>query len=178
MGLNWLDLVLIVIFLVTLVLGIIKGLVRQVIGIAAAVGGIILGSLYYPGIADILQKIIRNRLVCNFLGFMIILAAALAAGWLLGLLVSKLIKGPLAFLNHVLGGVLGIVKGVLIGGALIFALLVFDLGKQGLAKSRLAPLFYQTTRAVVLLIPGDLRMKFKASYEAIRQGGEIHGEKI
>jgi membrane protein required for colicin V production len=178
MTLNALDIILIVILLMTLVLGLIKGLVRQIIGIVAVIAGLILAANYYPRISSLFQRFLSSVLVSNFIGFLLIFAVALLAGWLLGLLFSKLMKGPLAFINHVLGGVIGLVKGVLICGVLVFALLVFEVQKDALAGSRLAPFCFQVTRAIVNLIPRDLKAKFKTSYEEMWGRGGSDGQKI
>jgi membrane protein required for colicin V production len=177
-SLNTLDIVLIVILLVTLVLGLIKGLVRQIIGILAVVGGLILGAVYYSRAGAVFHKIISSEMVSNFVGFLAIFLLILLAGWLVGFLVSKLIKGPLAFVNHVMGGVLGLFKGVLICGVIVFAMLVFEVRKGTLEQSRIAPLCFQVTRAMVQLIPRDLKTKFTKFYEDMRQGGGGHGKEI
>ncbi len=180
MSLNTLDIILLIVLLVTLVLGLIKGLVRQVIGIVAVVAGLILAARYYP--RAVAPSSIRSSLpsiVAELSGFLAFFAVVIAAGWLIGLLFSKLMKGPLEFVNHLLGGVFGLVKGVLICGVLVFALLVFEVQQDALAESRLAPFCFHVTRAIVSLIPGDLKAKFKTAYEEMRgRGGESHGQEI
>jgi len=175
---NSLDIIFIVILLVTLVLGLIKGFVRQIIGIIAVVVGLVLAANYYPQLSPLFQQFISSVLVSNFLGFLLIFGLVLLAGWLLGLLFSKLMKGPMAFINHILGGVLGLVKGVLICGVLVFALLIFEVRKDSLAGSRMAPFCFQVTQAIVNLIPRDLKAKFKTSYEEMRGRGGSHGKEI
>jgi membrane protein required for colicin V production len=175
---NWLDIVFIVILLGTMIMGIVKGLVRQVIGLAAVIIGLVLASLYYEGISEIVQKVVHDRLLSNFLGFLIIFFAVLAVGALLGHLLSKAMKGPLAFINRLLGGIFGILKAVLICGIIAFALTVFDVARPALETSRLAPICLGITRAAVNLIPQDLKAKFNQSYQEIRKSGGKHGEKI
>jgi membrane protein required for colicin V production len=178
MTLSTLDIILLVVLLATLVLGLIKGLVRQVIGLVAVVAGLVLAARYYPRAGAFVHKIISNPIVADFIGFLILFAAVIAVGGLIGLLVSKLMKGPLNFLDHVLGGVFGLIKGVLICGVIVFALLVFEVRRDALAGSRLAPLCFHATRAVVRLIPGDLKAKFKSAYQGTRKGGASHGQEI
>ena len=178
MSLGTLDVILLVILLVTLVLGLIKGLVRQAIGLAAVVGGLVLAAAYYPGAGAFVHKVISNPVVANFIGFLAVFAAVVAVGSLVGLLVSKLMKGPLNFLDHALGGAFGFFKGVLICGVVVFSLLVFEVRRDALAGSRLAPVCFQVTRAVVRLIPGDLEARFKAAYHGARKGGASHGQEI
>ncbi len=178
MSLNTLDIILIAVLLVTLILGLIKGLVRQIIGILAVVGGLVLGALFYAQAASVFHKIITSETVSNFVGFLAIFLIVLLAGWLVGLLVSKLMKGPLAFINHVMGGVLGLFKGVLICGVIVFAMLVFEVRKGALEGSRIAPLCFRVTKAMVQLIPRDLKAKFTRTYKDMRGGGGEHGQEI
>ncbi len=175
---NWLDVVFIVILLGTMIMGIVKGLVRQVIGLAAVIVGLVLASLYYQGVAEILEKVVRDRLLSNFLGFLVIFFCVLAAGALLGFLLSKGMKGPLAVINRVFGGAFGLLKAVLICGIIVFALTVFGIARPALETSRLAPVCLGITRAAVNLIPQDLKAKFNQSYQEIRKSGGKHGEKI
>ena len=178
MNMSTIDIILAIIILVTLVLGLIKGLVRQVIGLVAVVAGLVLAARYYPRTGAFVRKIVSNGVVADFIGFLALFAAVIAVGWLVGLLVSKLMKGPLNFLDHVLGGVFGLIKGVLICGVIVFALLVFEVRRDALAGSTLAPLCFHATRAVVRLIPGDLKAKFKTAYQGTRKGGASHGQEI
>jgi membrane protein required for colicin V production len=178
MSLNSLDIVLIAILLVTLVLGLIKGFARQIIGILAVIAGLVLGAAYYGQAAWVFHRIISSTVVSNFLGFFSIFLLVLLLGWLIGLLFSKLMKGPFAFINHVMGGVLGLLKGVLICGILVFALLVFEVKKESIQGSRIAPYCFTVTKAVVQLIPKDLKTKFAQAYQDMRESGGGHGKEI
>jgi membrane protein required for colicin V production len=175
---NWLDFVFVLILIVTTIMGIVKGLVRQVIGLAAVIVGLVLASLYYEGISEVFQKLIHDKLVCNFLGFLVIFFCVLAVGALLSYLISKAMKGPLAFVNRFFGGVFGLVKAVLICGIIVFALTVFGVARPALETSRLAPVCLGVARAAVNLIPQDLKTKFNQSYRDIRKSGGKRGEKI
>jgi len=175
---NWLDIVFIVILAATAIFGIVRGFVRQVIGLAAVILGLILAGLYYGGMAEVIGKFVRDKLLCNFLGFLVVFLAVVAAGSLLGLLVSKAMKGPLALVNRALGGVFGLVKAVLICGIIAFALAAFEVGRPSVETSRLAPFCLGVTRAAVNLVPQDLKDKFVRSYQEIRKSGGKNGQKI
>jgi len=175
---NWIDIVFLVILVVTAVMGVVKGFIRQVVGLAAVIFGLILASLYYEKAAEVIQKLVHDRLVRNFLGFLAIFLAVLAAGALIGFLISKAMKGPLALANRALGGVFGLAKAVLICGIIAFALAAFGVARPALEASRLAPFCLGLTRAAVNLVPQDLRDKFSRSYEEIRKSGGKNGQKI
>jgi membrane protein required for colicin V production len=164
---NWLDIVLFIVICVTLVIGIIKGLVRQVIGLLAVIVGLILALLYYPYIAYLFGRVVSSQVLSYFLGFISIFLFVLCLGGIISWLVSKMIKGPLKFMNNLLGGALGLIKGVLICGVLVFALLVFPVNVRALENSFVAPYCLKMTKAVIGLIPQELKESFKEAYEDI-----------
>jgi membrane protein required for colicin V production len=175
---NWLDYFFIVVLAVTMVVGIVKGLIRQVIGLIAAVLGLVLAALYYEGMSGVFQHLVHDRLVSNFLGFVVIFFAVVAAGAVLGHIVSKVMKGPLAFFDRFFGGVFGLVKALLICGVIVFALAAFSIARPAVETSKLAPVCVTVTRAAVHLIPQDVKDRFTRSYDEIRKSGGKRGEKI
>ncbi len=175
---NWLDIVLLVILILTAIIGLFKGLVKQVIGLVAVIAGLVLAGLYYEGAAGIFETFVKNRLLSNFLGFLLIFVVVLIAGGILGHLITKAMKGPLAIVNRLFGGIFGAVKGVLICGILVFALFAFQVAKPALETSVLAPVCLGVTRAAFNMIPQDLRARFNSSYKEIRESGGKHGQKI
>jgi membrane protein required for colicin V production len=175
---NWLDWVLLAVIVVTAVVGIVKGFVRQAIGLVAVVTGLVLAVVYYEQTAGVFETFVKNRLLSNFLGFLLIFFIVLIAGAILGHLITKAMKGPLAFANRLFGAVFGLIKAVLICGILVFALVSFEVAKPALETSVLAPACLAVTRAVINLVPQDLRTRFNDSYKRIRESGGKHGQEI
>lgn len=167
MGLNWLDIILLLILLIGLSLGILKGLIRQVVSILAVLVGLILALTFYSVIASAFKTIIKDETIGQFISFLAIFFVVLTIGWLIGRMFSKTMKGPLKFLNHVLGGALGILKGALICGILVFALLVFPVDNEALQGSALAPCCVKITRGLIDLIPQELKQAFTEAYQDI-----------
>ena len=174
MSFNWVDFILLAILAITLVLGLIKGLVRQVIGLLAVIAGLILALFYYPYAAEMIMPLVGREAPAQFLGFLAVFLLILCVGWFISSLFSKLLKGPFKFINHLMGGVLGLVKGVLICGVIVFAMLVFPVQTEALKQSRLAPACLYLTKTMVNLIPRDLREDFKRAYQDIM--GEKRGD--
>jgi len=175
---NWLDFVILAIIVVTMIVGIFKGFVRQVIGLAAVVAGLVLAVVYYEQAAGVFMTFVKNRLVSNFLGFLLIFVVVLIAGAVLGHLFTKAMVGPLAVANRLFGAVFGLIKAVLICGILVFALVSFEIARPALETSVLAPACLGVTRAVINLVPKDLRTRFNESYKRIRESGGKHGQEI
>ena len=175
MSFNWLDIVLLTILLVTIIMGIIKGLIRQVIGLIAVIVGLILAIYNYSYVGQIYSRLISHQALRNLLGFFTIFVIVLCLGWLMAALLSKLAKGPLKFLNYALGGFLGLCKGILIAGVIVFAFLVFPVNKEVLKESQIAPYCLKITKAIYYLIPQSLKQEFKKAYQDVT-GKEKHNE--
>ncbi len=172
---NWLDIVLLLILVTALILGIIKGLVRQVVGILAVLVGLILALAFYSVVASAFRTLIKDPAVSGFLGFILIFVVVLIAGWLIGRMFSKAIKGPLKVLDHILGAALGLLKGALICGILVFAMLVFPVNSDALKNSVLAPPCVDVTRGIIDLIPEELKEAFFTAYEDVfgKEGEDV-----
>jgi membrane protein required for colicin V production len=175
---NWLDIFLLVIIGVSLVLGLIKGLMRMVIGIASVVAGFIIAALYYRPVSVLFSRMLSAEIWRHLVAFVLVFVVVLVAGGLVSLLLSKIIKGPLRFADRVLGGMLGVVTGVLICGVLVIAQLAFPVDKQALRRSAIAPYCYWLTKGMIQVIPQELKEKFKTTYEEIVAGPREFDEKI
>jgi membrane protein required for colicin V production len=172
MGFNWLDILLVLILGTALVLGILKGLVRQIVGILAVIVGLILAIAFYAPLASAFSTLTDNQTMAQFVSFVFLFVVVLVAGWLIGRMFSKAMKGPLKFLNHMFGGALGLLKGALICGILVFALLVFPVNSEALKNSSIAPTCIKVTRGIIDLIPQELKQAFFQAYEDMFGKGE------
>jgi membrane protein required for colicin V production len=164
---GWMDIVLVLVLLVTVVLGLLKGFVREAVGIGATLGGFVLAAAYYKVGAGLFGRLIKSASVARFLSFISILVLTVVLGMLVTKIISRWIKGPLKFLDRLFGLAFGAVQGVLVCGALVFAQIVFPVDKSALENSRLAPFCYGLTKAMVHLIPQELKDQFKSAYQDI-----------
>lgn len=177
MNSNWVDLMLVVILGLTTLFGVLKGFVRQIIGILAVIGGLVLAVNTYPLVSDFFSQWISSITLSNFIAFIAVFIAALCLGGILSFLFSKVMRGPLKFVNNALGGGLGLLKGLLICGVIVFAMLVFPFREDVLKQSFLAPYCLRVTKAVIYLIPDDLKEKFNEAYkDIVKKGVEDAGK--
>jgi membrane protein required for colicin V production len=175
---GWLDIVLAVILLGTILVGLVRGLVKETVGIAAAVAGFFIAARWYVPVAARIDRYLASPTVSKFLGFILVFAGVILVGAVVSFILSKIMVGPLKFANHLLGGVFGLVEGMFLCGALVFALLVFPVNAKALSESRLAPYCYGVTKAMVGLIPQELKDRFKAAYQEIVKREGVDGKKI
>lgn len=173
---NWVDIVLLVILVLTLIMGIVRGLMRQIIGILSVVVGLLLAVNYYEVATEFIGQVITNEFLAEFLGFLTIFVLILLIGWLISLAVPRLLKGPFKGLDHILGGFFGFVKGVIICGILLLALMVFPFDMEAVEDSTLAPVCKTITKSLISLIPEDVKDRFQATYKEIFEKSKNHEE--
>lgn len=178
MGLNWIDVILLLILCVTVFLGIVKGFVKQIFGLLSVIIGLILAISLYSQFSWIYRGLVKHEILAHFLGFLTVFFAVLCLGWIASRTLSKLVKGPIKLLDKVLGGALGFLKGVLICGVIVFALLVFPIDKKALKQSQISPVCLKMTRVIIGLIPKELKEKFKEAYKEISRRVEKDGKRI
>jgi len=126
---TWIDIVLIIALIVLTIHGIIIGLVRGLFDIV----GIVLGYLVAVNYCESMR-------IPKFLSFLLIFIVVVIIVSLIGRVVSRLIHiTPLAWIDRILGGILGILKGVVLG--FVFLIIILLLGKYNIAlyKSEIAP---------------------------------------
>ncbi|MBU1186067.1 MAG: CvpA family protein, partial [Acidobacteria bacterium] len=125
MNFNWFDIVLLIFIGVALIIGVIKGLVRQIVGITSIFVGLFLAMGYYSQPSAVFMRFTKNNMVADLLGFLAIFFGLLILGGLVSWALSKFMKGPLKFVNHTLGAALGLIEGILICGVLVLAQMIF-----------------------------------------------------
>lgn len=177
MSFNWLDFVLLAVVLITVVIGLVKGFIRETIGVASVILGLVLAGQYYENLSALLRPVITPALLDDFVSFLLIFFAAVLLGWVTASLLSHWTKGPFKFFNHLLGGAFGFLKGLLICGVVVLALLVFSVEKEAVSKSQLAPYALYVTNGIVQFVPQELKARFKSIYRDIKEKVGKHGEK-
>lgn len=122
---NTLDIIILVCFIPAFILGLSKGLVKQLVSLAALVIGAVLAGKYAPVLGGWLTDyILLNESLMNVICFTVIAILAIVLLNLLGGIITKVIKiATLGWLDKLLGILFALLKAVIIIGLLIT---VFD----------------------------------------------------
>lgn len=170
---NWLDVVIAAVVLLSLVTSVLKGLTRELVSVAAAVAGILGALWWYPEVARRLEPYTSNLAVAGFAGFILIFFAFLLLGWAISKILASLVKASgLRWFDRILGAAFGLLRGMLIAAALVLAIVAFAPGKrpiESVAESRLAPTVLQFARAIVALAPHKLKDGFQNGLDRVHQ---------
>jgi membrane protein required for colicin V production len=165
---NFLDIVFTGIVIISTVFALLKGLVREIISLVALLGGFILAMLYYQVPAALLADFCRNDSVANLLGFIIIFCSCILIGIIAAFLVNRFIKAAsLKWIDRVLGGIFGFLRGWAISSIIVIALIAFPIRERIMDQSILAPFLLAGARAAVLLVPQELKNKFNEQYQRV-----------
>ena len=168
---NWLDILLGAILVISVIAGFLKGFARTGIGFAALVIGVFSGLWFYPSVGAFLGQYIGSRSIANVLGFFVVFATVLAAGALITLILDRLLKfAHLSWLNRLLGGAFGLVRGIVISMLIVMLLMAFSTKEppHAVAHSRIAPHVMGSARVLARATPREIREGFDRSYEKIK----------
>jgi membrane protein required for colicin V production len=170
-----LDLLLALIIVSSVMAGFVAGFARVGIGFCATIAGVVFGFWFYETPARWIHQYLSSQTVSNVLGFLVILWAVLLVGALVGKLVSMLFKWTgLSWLNRLLGGAFGFVRGALIGVAFVAVLLAFAPKPlpNWMVNSRLLPYAIDASDICASIAPAAVKDAFREGMQEIRKDWE------
>lgn len=172
---NWLDILLILVMLLSTVSAARKGFSREVIGIAAAVIGLICGIWFYGLAGSFLLPYVSSPQVANFLGFFIVFVGSVILGTIVSAVINRFMKTVgLSWFDRLLGAGFGLVRGTLLSMAVITALVAFapavasDSVPASVAQSRIAPYIVAGANFVIAIAPRELKDSFHTHYAQLK----------
>ena len=169
---NWLDIVLLLIFCLSIASGIAKGFAKLVVGLVAAILGFLCGLWFYGAAGSYLLPYVSHKGVADFLGFLLIFFAVVLVGALAGKLLGTLLKWVgLSWMDRLLGAVFGLVRGLVFAIAVVLALMAFSPNPPpgSVIRSRIAPYVIGAADVCSYMAPNEVREGVHQSYEKIRQ---------
>ena len=169
---NWLDIVIAIVLLLSLFTAFRNGLSREVVRIVALVLGVVAGMWWYGRLAGYYEPFIASRQVAEFAAFMTFLVGSLIAGSVLAWALAKLLGwAGLRWFDRLLGGAFGAVRGLMISAIVVMAVVAFapvSRSDETVASSRLAPWVLYGAQTAVGLAPKNLQVEFSAGFERVR----------
>ena len=160
---TWLDYAALVILVASVLWGIWRGLVREVISIGAWVLAFLGANLFAGPLGDALPKALPTPEIRVAVAFVVVFIAILAVCALASRLLSKLVHGAgLGELDRSLGGVFGVVRALLI--LLAFALVagLTALPRQPVWRNSISgPLLAQAVLAIKPWVPPSFGLRLR-----------------
>jgi membrane protein required for colicin V production len=162
---NWLDIAILAVIVISTLMGIFWGLIRQIIAIFGLVGGIIVAGRFYEPVAEFLHGKDGGGLVADanwsriiaFVGILIIFSLALGVvGSVLRVLAKLLFLG---WLDHLLGGILGFLMAVTLAVPLLVVATVFPVPglSDAVRTSQVAHWFSGYVPVILTMLPPEFQ---------------------
>jgi membrane protein required for colicin V production len=162
---NWVDITILAVTVVSTLMGMFWGLIRQIIAIFGLVGGIMIAGRFYEPVAEVLNGKDGSGLVADanwariiaFVGILIIFSLALGAvGSVLRVLAKILFLG---WLDHLLGGLLGLLMAITLVVPLLVVPTVFPVPglSDAVRSSQVAHWFSGYVPVVLSMLPPEFQ---------------------
>lgn len=166
---NWLDAILLLILVASVISSFRKGLVREAIHFASVVLGILLGAWFYQSVAEKLAPYIKSPTAAKLAGFLLIFVAVHMVGSIIVWILGKFLRVTgLSFFDHIFGAGFGFLRGLLVCVALIMGVMAFSKSgapPQAVVDSRIAPYVSKAANVFAALAPQELKDGFHKTYE-------------
>lgn len=169
---NLLDLLLVIIVGASVATGLMAGFARVGIGFIATVTGLLCGFWFYGIPAAWLHEHLKSEAASNLIGFFLVFFGFVMAGALFGKLLSKLFRWTgLSWLDRLLGGGFGFVRGSLIAIVFISVLLAFTPRPlpAWMLDSKVLPYAIDASNLCAELAPNALKDAFRESMRDVRK---------
>jgi len=162
---SFLDGFFIIIFLVSIVFAVMKGLAREIISLVSLIGGFILAMFFYSIPAGMFKEFSKTDAIANLIGFIIIFFGCILIGAIAAFLFNRFLKAAsLKWIDRLLGGIFGLLRGWAIASILVVALIAFPIRDDFLARSALAPYLLTGAKIAVYCVPQKLKDQFNEQY--------------
>jgi len=139
---NGADYLILGVLLVSMLLGVFRGFVREAIGVLAWVGGLWLAWRYAPSIEPYMGGVLEEPPASTWAARIIILTAVLLVGWLLSGILSYFLRhsGLSIMVDRLLGLFFGFVRGGVVVAVLVLLGQFLELDRvEWWGESRLLP---------------------------------------
>jgi len=169
---NWLDLVLGGVLIVSTLAGFLTGFLRLSIGLAATFVAFLLASWFYTDAGAWATPYTSSKGVANFVGYLLVFFSVIAAGALLSRLLVLFFKSiGFSWLDRAGGGALGLLRGGLISLVIVLTISAFLPGDPPpvIVQSRIAPYILEGSNLLALTTSPEMRQQFRQTYEKVKK---------
>lgn len=168
---NGFDIFLLVLACLLVVVGVIKGIVRILIGIAALVAAFALAAYYHQPLASRLGVLDVSEGVLRLIAYALIFVAVMLTGGLVTYLARKLLKvSMLTWADRTAGAAVGLVAAALAAALVVLPVVAYSpWGPQALGSSVLAPYIVGVAEAAAAIAPPEMAQRYREGVEDLRK---------
>ena len=165
---NWVDLLLLFVLVISVLAGLKAGFARVGIGFAATLLGIFFGLWCYGIVGAYFLDYVSSRAIANLIGFFVIFLGIVIIGAIVGHIVARFFKwAGLSWFDRLLGGAFGALRGAIVAVAMVTVLLAFapTPPPRSVTDSKLLPYVADVSNVLALMTPHEVKDAFEATKE-------------
>ena len=164
-----LDYFVLLVVIASVASGAIKGIIRVTFSVAFTLAGLVAAAQLYPYAASLLRIFVAAWLA-DLLGFVVLFVLVLVAGGVVSRwLRVGLKRARLGWVDHLLGGAFGLLRGWLICSIIYLALTAFPAKPEAVQQATFGPALLDGTRIIAYLTSRELRERFFIGYQTVKQ---------
>lgn len=151
---NWIDIVIVIYLILSVVGGAMQGLIRSVLSLLGLIIGVVLAANFYQDLATIFG-FIHNTTIANVISFILIIGVVVVIAAIVGSALRSVIKAiHLGWIDGLGGAVFGLAMGAISAGALL-AVIVKLTNSDLITGSALAKFLLDKFPFVLGLLPSE-----------------------
>ena len=155
------DWIIVAVIVASVIQAAISGFFHEAFGIAGLVLGYLLAAWNYQRLAARYAPYLKSMWLGEIVAFLIIFLAVLVVAGIAGRVTRHIVKeAGLSFVDRILGGALGLLRGILMVAVILMSMAAFTPTSTWLEGSELAPYFLVVGRAAIWVAPSEFRGRF------------------
>jgi len=155
------DWIIVVVILLSVIQAAISGFFHEAFGIAGLILGYLLAAWNYQRLAARYAPYLKSMWLGEIGAFLVIFLAVLIIAGIAGRITRHIVKeAGLSFVDRILGGALGLLRGILMVAVILMSMAAFTPTSTWLEGSEFAPYFLVVGRAAIWVAPPELRSRF------------------
>jgi len=153
------------------VVGVVKGIVRILIGIAALVAAFALAAYYHQPLASRLGVLDVSEGILRLIAYALIFIGVMLAGGVVTYLMRKLIKASmLSWADRTAGAAVGLVAAAMAAALVVLPVVAYSpWGPQALGDSLLAPYVIGVAEAAATVAPPEMAERYRQGVEDLKK---------
>lgn len=164
------DWVILLVVLISILQAASEGFFHEAFGIAGLVIGYILAAWQYQSFADWFAPHVQSQWVAQIFAFLLIFIGVMLLAGIAGRITRWAMRlAGLSFFDRLLGGLLGLLRGVLVVAIVLVSMTAFAPASSWLENSQFAPYFLVVGRAAIWVAPSELRNRFYQGLDLLQR---------
>jgi membrane protein required for colicin V production len=165
-----LDWIICAVVLASVITAAMQGFFSEALTTAGLIVGYLVAAWQYRGLAEWLERFLKNPWLAEILGFLVIFFAIVLLFGIAARIARWIMKeAGLSGFDRFLGALLGLLRGGLMVAIILMGMTAFQPASPLLQNSQLAPYFLVVGRAAIWLAPSELRARFNQGLVMLHQ---------